>query len=414
MDDEERLARAGMACLSEPDSSGFLHYLASRSEPAEALPAIRKGMLPPGQDPYSIPPQVLERWRQQADITRFPGARDLERFRSQGIRLVCPGDPEWPQQLDELGAASPLALWTRGPQDLRDGSSRSLAIAGPETAFPVAPLAEAAANHGWTVITGAAYGPEADALRAAIDAGGGTIGVIAHSIGDEEGSPARDDGLIAAVAEAGVLVSERPPGTGPNWNHLRARKRIVAALSRAALFIDGDEETVSWARDLDRPLMAVPGAAGAGAAADTRITDLLDEAGSRPAGRHPVVPDAVTARTRSLAEAARRSPLERVRVDDLYQRGDQVRWAGSEHHPGGPLTGSVDHAGYAVNTGMPFVRIWWARPERPAASYGPDQWHMVVNMDRPAARRRIPAAAAYYRSAGSAYPPGGPPIRHRW
>ena len=36
-----------------------------------------------------------------------------------GIRLICPGDPEWPEQLADLGDEQPYALWLRGTADLR-------------------------------------------------------------------------------------------------------------------------------------------------------------------------------------------------------------------------------------------------------------------------------------------------------
>ena len=51
-----------------------------------------------------------------------------------GIRLACPGDPEWPTQLDVLGDARPLVLWLQGCSDLRFACLRSVSVVGARAA----------------------------------------------------------------------------------------------------------------------------------------------------------------------------------------------------------------------------------------------------------------------------------------
>jgi predicted Rossmann fold nucleotide-binding protein DprA/Smf involved in DNA uptake len=53
--------------------------------------------------------------------------------RRNGIRLVCPADPEWPG-LDELGLARPYALWLRGDADLGLACLRSVSMVGSRVA----------------------------------------------------------------------------------------------------------------------------------------------------------------------------------------------------------------------------------------------------------------------------------------
>jgi DNA processing protein len=50
------------------------------------------------------------------------------------MRVVVPGDAEWPTQLDELGDARPLLLWLRGSADLRLTCVNSVSIVGSRAA----------------------------------------------------------------------------------------------------------------------------------------------------------------------------------------------------------------------------------------------------------------------------------------
>ena len=50
----------------------------------------------------------MRNWR--ARLAEIPAERDLWAAEEAGIRLVCPGEPEWPTQLDILGDARPYAL----------------------------------------------------------------------------------------------------------------------------------------------------------------------------------------------------------------------------------------------------------------------------------------------------------------
>ncbi len=65
----------------------------------------------------------------------LPRAR-LLRWQRAGIRLLCPGDPGWPGQLDVLGDAQPWALWVRGTADLRFACLRSVSVVGTRAATP--------------------------------------------------------------------------------------------------------------------------------------------------------------------------------------------------------------------------------------------------------------------------------------
>ncbi|NED10407.1 DNA-processing protein DprA, partial [Streptomyces sp. SID9124] len=62
--------------------------------------------------------------------------RDLAAVAAVGGRFVCPGDREWPTQLDDLGDARPTGLWVRGGPDLRLWALRSVAVVGARACTP--------------------------------------------------------------------------------------------------------------------------------------------------------------------------------------------------------------------------------------------------------------------------------------
>jgi DNA processing protein len=59
--------------------------------------------------------RVLPRWRER--LSDIPGAGRLAAWQEGGMRLIMPGDAEWPTPVDDLGDARPLLLWARGTAD---------------------------------------------------------------------------------------------------------------------------------------------------------------------------------------------------------------------------------------------------------------------------------------------------------
>jgi DNA processing protein len=70
--------------------------------------------------------------------------------------------------------------------------------------------------------------------------------------------------LIERIADEGVLLSEAAPGASPERRRFLTRNRIIAACSRGTVVVEaatrsGATTTASWADQLGRVLMAVPG-----------------------------------------------------------------------------------------------------------------------------------------------------------
>ncbi|WP_375384111.1 DNA-processing protein DprA [uncultured Microbacterium sp.] len=112
------------------------------------------------------------------------------------------------------------------------------------------------------MISGAAYGIDGAAHRAALGAGGITVALLAGGV--ERPYPSGHAHLIQQIAANGVVASEVPCGSAPTrWRFLQ-RNRLIAALSDATVVVEagwrsGSLNTAAHASALSRPLGAVPG-----------------------------------------------------------------------------------------------------------------------------------------------------------
>ncbi len=90
------------------------------------------GALLAGQAEDAALSRALPRWRDR--LGEVPSTARLAAWRDSGLRLVMPGDAEWPTQLDGLGDGRPLVLWLRGVADLRLSCVNSVAVVGSRAA----------------------------------------------------------------------------------------------------------------------------------------------------------------------------------------------------------------------------------------------------------------------------------------
>jgi DNA processing protein len=266
---KDRLARTALSFLADP-ADPVLGALLACCTPAEILAAVsaprdaRAGLPAMGQSPQTVG-SALARWR--ARLGQVPSTGQLAAWHQDGLRLVCPGDSEWPTQLDDLGDTRPVALWLRGHADLRYACLRSVSVVGSRAATAYGnhvgmELAAAVAERGWSVISGGAYGIDAAAHRGALAADGLTIAVLASGL--RYSYPRGHHELFSAITAQGVLVSECPPDRAPTRPGFLVRNRLIAALSRGTVVVEaalrsGALNSAKHARELRRPVMAVPG-----------------------------------------------------------------------------------------------------------------------------------------------------------
>ena len=277
---DEAYARAALTYLAEP-TDRWLGQLLRVHGAAVTLAAIKSGRLlgtgglagnaagqgnglPRGKAHEGVK-AAMERWRTR--LPELPAPERVLAFGESGIRIVCPGDPEWPGQLADLGDDEPYALWLRGNADLRFNCLRSVAIVGSRAAtaygsYVAAEFGASVAARGLAVVSGGAFGVDAAAHRGALAADGVTVAVLACGVNVPY--PTAHAELFDAIAAQGVLVSEWPPGRHVSRLRFLIRNRMIAALATGTLVVEagqrsGAVNTARYARDLRRRLMAVPG-----------------------------------------------------------------------------------------------------------------------------------------------------------
>jgi len=271
----ERFARAAWTTIAEPgdrDAGVLMEALG----PPEALERLTNGVEADDlaaeladtaatevtADQWT---DALKRWRPRAgSAATLLALRQAARF---GMRMLVPGDADWPAQMGDLEAHAPFALWVRGDPARLASLERSIALVGARaaTGYGEHVTIEAASglvDRGFAIVSGAAYGIDGAAHRAALASQGITVAVLAGGL--DRFYPSGHEQLLGRIADRGVVVAEVPPGTTPTKWRFLLRNRLIAALSCATVVVEagwrsGSLNTAGHAATLGRPLGAVPG-----------------------------------------------------------------------------------------------------------------------------------------------------------
>ena len=174
-------------------------------------------------DAWNAPPAALagagvERRVVEALValrSRTTPAAELERAQRAGARVLTWLDEDYPPRLATIPDPPPV-LYVRGTLLAQD--ERAVAVVG--TRRPTyygrglaGRLCEAFAGAGVCVVSGLARGIDTQAHRGALGAGGRTLAVLGH--GPDTVYPPENRRLAGQIAGAGALLTEYPPGTGP-------------------------------------------------------------------------------------------------------------------------------------------------------------------------------------------------------
>jgi DNA processing protein len=154
------------------------------------------------------------------------------------------------------------------------------------------------------VISGLALGIDGTAHRGCLDGGGVPVAVVAS--GPDVVYPRRHRSLHQRVREAGIVLSELPPGTDPYRWSFPARNRIMAALARMTLVVEaadpsGSLITAEFAKDLGRCVGAVPGRITSSVARGTN--NLLKDGATPISGTEDVLDELFGVGVRRLPQA---------------------------------------------------------------------------------------------------------------
>ena len=190
--------------------------------------------------------------------------QELGLCREHGITIVVDTDPAYPRLLREIHNP-PAFLFVHG--DLKPEDALSVAIVGTRHATSYGRqqaerLAAGLARAGLTIVSGLARGIDAAAHRAALQAGGRTLAVLASGVLNVY--PPEHAGLAGEVRGRGALISENPPLSEPVSGAFPQRNRLISGLSLGVIVVEAAERsgaliTARHAMEQGREVFAVPG-----------------------------------------------------------------------------------------------------------------------------------------------------------
>jgi DNA processing protein len=191
-------------------------------------------------------------------------ATEAERVERAGLTAFTWHDDAYPKQLREIFDRPPV-LFVRGEITQADEwgvavvGTRRVSVYGRQAAEE---LSRGLAANRVTVLSGLARGVDGVAHRAALDAGGRTIAVLACGL--DMIYPPEHKRLADQIVERGALVSEYGLGVEPRGDFFPRRNRIMSGMSLGVLVVEGDIKsgaliTARIALEQNREVFAVPG-----------------------------------------------------------------------------------------------------------------------------------------------------------
>lgn len=210
-----------------------------------------------GLDRRSVESFLL--WRRRLDLDR-----EMERLDRANVRVLTWDDPDYPKRLLQI-TNPPFVLYVRGA--LAPEDEWAVAVVG--TRRPTAygrevarVLAGELARQGITVVSGLAIGIDAEAHKAALEAGGRTLAVLGS--GFRHLYPARNRDLARRIVGQGAVLTEYGLDVRPEPANFPPRNRIISGLSLGVVVIEagptsGALITARFAAEQGREVFAVPG-----------------------------------------------------------------------------------------------------------------------------------------------------------
>ncbi len=296
-------------------------------------------------DAWSAPADALEKVlslerRSRDALQRRKATIDLDRELDQlgkvGVKLITWHDDHYPRLLRETYDLPPL-LYVRGTLTREDETALAVVGTRKATAYgreATHTIVTGLVHSGVTIVSGLARGVDAAAHRAALEAGGRTLAIMASGL--DTVYPPEHLNLAQEIMKHGALISEHPLGTRPEASHFPRRNRIMSGLSLGVLIVEAGEEsgahiTIRYALEYDREVFAVPGSIFSpgskgthrwiqeGAKLVTRAEDILEELNVTTLGQQLEL-KATVATTPAESLLLQHLSHEPVHIDDVGRR----------------------------------------------------------------------------------------------
>lgn len=240
---------------------GYRHFFDLLSEERE----LEEFFSRPRQIPFEkhkIPGNIKEELIRRANMDMID--EELEGMAKKGISAIPMTHPSYPRHLREISRA-PLLLYCKG--DLERLTERAIGFVGTRRCSRkgqkvAREIAEGLAEAGVTIVSGMARGIDSAAHWGALNAKGATVAVL--GCGVDVVYPKENIELYEAMADAGAVISEYPPGMPPLPGHFPARNRIISGIARGIAVGEcgiksGVQFTVRFAMENDRDIFVVEG-----------------------------------------------------------------------------------------------------------------------------------------------------------
>lgn len=211
--------------------------------------------------PFSLTAQALE---SLADRDLSEAEQILRECTRKKIRVLTVFDGAYPAKLRNI-PDPPVVLYCLGQLPDLDALP-SIGVVGTRKAsayglMAAEKLGYQLASCGAVVVSGMARGIDAMAMKGALSAGGGVIGVL--GCGVDVVYPRENGPLFEDTRNFGCILSEYPPQTKPLPYHFPHRNRIISGLSDGVLVVEAPKEsgaliTARQAADQGRDVFVIP------------------------------------------------------------------------------------------------------------------------------------------------------------
>lgn len=189
----------------------------------------------------------------------------MEEKPEEKILRISSKSAEYPEKLNNY-PKMPEILFVKGR--LPDRKKTSIAIVGARACSTYGRIqafryAKVLSSAGVQIISGMAYGIDAEAHKGALEGGTATYAVLAGGV--DICYPAGNKALYERILrEGGGIISEQPPGMRARNYFFPARNRIISGLADMVLIVEAREKsgsliTAQWALDQGKTVYAIPG-----------------------------------------------------------------------------------------------------------------------------------------------------------
>lgn len=222
----------------------------TKAKDLEELPGVRKAL---SQSIFQNKDEVLKR-----------AEKEITFITKNNIQTLFYQDENYPQRLKTCDDA-PYMMFYKGSGKLNHSKIISIVGSRKCTEYGVNlthQLVKDLAEYNILVVSGLAYGIDAEAHKACLENQLETVGVLGHGL--DLIYPSQHRAIAAKMVERGGLLTEFLSETNPDYQNFPKRNRIVAGMSDATIVIEsaakgGSLITADIAHSYSREVFAFPG-----------------------------------------------------------------------------------------------------------------------------------------------------------